>query len=239
MVRIMIRTIAAMLSLVVFAVPAVAAERTYSVTDYDRIVVEGPYVVRLVTGQSSSASASGPRDAIDRLSVDVSGQTLRIRRNSSHWGGATGAQPGVVTVALSTRDLRSVRLIGPASFEVDGVSGQRVDLTVEGSGRLRATGIAADTLHFGLAGGGRLELAGRAEVLRADVQGTGDVDAAGLTADNATIITTTVGNVSLAVRNAVTVTANGIGTVTIAGRPACTVRGQGAGLVRCGESSAR
>lgn len=235
MVRAMIRIMIAAAALAVLAAPAAAAERRYSVTDFDRIVVEGPYVVRLVSGRPTAASASGPQDAIDRTSIDVSGQTLRIRRNSSYWGGTPGAQQGVLTVTLSTRTLRSVRLIGPARFEVDGVRGQRIELVVEGGGRLRATNIAADTLELGLRGGGRLELAGRAGVLRADLQGTGDVDGAGLTADNATIMTTTMGNVSLSARTSATVTANGIGEVVIAGRPACTVRGQGAAQVRCGQ----
>ncbi len=235
MVRTMFRTVIVLAAFAALAAPAAAAERRYSVTDFDRITVEGPYVVRMVTGRPTSASVSGPQDSIDRVSIDVTGQTLRIRRNTSAWGGTPGAQQGVLTVTLSTRTLRSVRLIGPARFEVDGLRGQQIDLVVEGSGRLNATNIVADTLALGLRGGGRLEIAGRAGVLRGDFQGTGDVAGAGLTADNATITTTTMGNVSLAVRTAATVTANGIGEVVIAGRPACTVRGQSAEQVRCGQ----
>jgi hypothetical protein len=237
MIRIMIRTMFALLGLIALAAPAGAAERRYPVTDFDRIVVEGAYVVRVAIGRTTTASASGSQDALDRVSIDVSGTTLRIRRNTQ-WVGTSGAQQGVITVALSTRNLRSVRLVGPANFEVDGIRGQRVDLTVEGSGRLRAVNIAADTLELGLRGAGRLELAGRAGVLRADVQGTGELAASGLTADNATLMTTTMGNVSLAARTSATVTANGLGEVVITGRPACTVRGQGAGQVRCGANAA-
>jgi hypothetical protein len=239
MVRIMFRTMIAFAGLAALAVPAAAAERRYSVTDFERIVVEGPFVVRLVTGRPTSVSASGPQDAIDRAAIDVSGQTLRIRRNTSYWGGTAGAQRGVLTVMLSTRNLRSVRLIGPARFEVDHARGQRIELVVEGSGRLVAPHVDADTLELGLRGGGKLEIAGRAGVLRGDFQGTGDVDGAELTADNATISTTTMGNVSLAARTSASVTANGIGEVVISGRPACTVRGQGAGQVRCGDPARR
>jgi len=234
----MIRILFALLGLFALAAPAVAAERRYPVTDFDRIVVEGPYVVRVAIGRTTTASANGSQDALDRLSIDVSGTTLRIRRNTQ-WAGTPSAQPGVLTVTLATRNLRSVRLVGPASFEVDGVRGQRVDLTVEGSGRLRAGNIAADTLLLGLRGAGRLELTGRAGILRADIQGTGELAAAGLTADNATLMTTTMGNVALAARTSASVTANGLGEVVITGRPACTVRGQGAGQVRCGATGAR
>ena len=97
------------------AAPAQAAERRYSVTDFDRVVVEGPYIVRLTTGRPSSAVAHGTREALDRVIVDVQGQTLRIRRNRSAWGGNPGAEAGPVTVELATRTLLSARLVGPAA----------------------------------------------------------------------------------------------------------------------------
>ncbi len=108
------------------AMPAGAADRRYSVSDFDRVIVEGPYAVRLVVGPPSSATATGTREALDRLSVDVQGQTLRIRRSRSGWGGTPGADAGPVTITLATRTLRSARLIGPASLEVDGARGLNV-----------------------------------------------------------------------------------------------------------------
>ncbi len=233
MVRRMNRILPLLLAFFAIAAPASAAERRYPVTDFDRVVVEGPYIVRLTTGRPSSAVATGSREALDRIAIDVQGQTLRIRRNRSAWGGTPGAAAGPLTVELSTRTLRSARLIGPASLDVDGAEGLRVDFTVEGSGRLRAANVDADNLSLGLLGSGKLEIAGAARTLRADFQGTGDVDAARLVAEDATISTTTMGAVSLAVERSVTITANGLGDVTILGRPSCTVRGVGAAQVRC------
>ena len=216
------------------AAPAQAAERRYPVTDFDRVVVEGPYIVRLTAGSASSARASGGQAALDRLTLDVNGQTLRIRRARSSWGGNPGAQEGPVTIELTTRNVRSVRLIGPARFDVDRAEGLRVDLIVEGSGSLRAGAVRADNLSIGLAGAGRIEAAGTAENVTADVQGTGDVEASALRAENVAITTTTTGNVAIEAIETANVNALGLGEVTIFGRPACTVRGANAGLVRCG-----
>ena len=227
------RILPLLLALVAFAAPASAAERRYSVTDFDRVVVEGPYIVRLTTGRPSAAVAHGTREALDRVLVDVQGQTLRIRRNRSAWGGAPGADAGPLTIELSTRIIRSARLVGPASLDVDGAEGLQLDLVVQGSGRLRAANVDADNLSIGLLGSGKLELAGTARSLRADIQGTGDVDATELTVTNATLTTTTLGSVSVTVADAVTVNANGLGDVHILGRPSCTVRGAGAAQVRC------
>lgn len=234
MVAAMTRTAILLAALFGLAAPAAAAERHYSVTDFDRVVVEGPYIVRLSVGRSSSATASGSQAALDRVIIDVSGQTLRIRRNRNVWGGNPGAQEGPLTVDLVTRNLRSARLIGPASLDVDRAAGLRVDLIVEGSGRLRAANVAADNLSLGLAGSGRLELAGSAGSLTADIQGTGDVEASHLRAENATITSTTTGTVALEVARAATVNAYGLGTIVISGRADCTLHGPNADLVRCG-----
>ncbi len=218
------------------AAPASAAERTYSVTDFDRIIVEGPYVVRLVIGRSTSARASGSREALERLAIDVTGQTLRIRRNRTGERSGNSVQAGPVTVELSARTLRSARLIGPGTLDVDRAEGLRVELAVQGSGRLRATSIAADALSLGLLGSGRIEVAGTAETLRATVDGTGDVEGSGLRAKTANIVTNTLGTVALGVSREATVSAMGLGNVNISGRPTCNVSGPGAGQVSCGSN---
>src|SRR5690349_20556352 len=69
------------------AAPAAAAERHYSITDFDRVQVDGPYRVTLATGRSSAARAEGSTEALDHVSIDVQGGILRIRRNRSAWGG--------------------------------------------------------------------------------------------------------------------------------------------------------
>jgi len=230
----MIRIAAALIALVALAAPAAAVDRRFSVTDFDRVVVEGPYRVHLVTGRPSSAVVSGTREAIDRVVVDVQGQTLRIRRNRSAWGGNERADPGPITVELATRNLRSVRLIGPTQVEVQGGSGLNLEFSVEGSGALKATGVSADNLSLGLIGSGRIEIAGTARRLRADFQGSGDVAGQALVvAQDATIATTTAGTVALTVNGPVTVNANGLGAVAIFGRPVCTLRGTGEADVRC------
>lgn len=230
------RLLAVLVGLAAFAgaSPAAAVDRRFAVQDFDRIVVEGPYIVRLTVGGPSSATASGSQQSLDRVTIDVSGQTLRIRRNRSYWGGNPGAQEGPVTIELGTRSLRSARLLGPARLDIDRVEGLRVDLVVQGSGQLGVGRVEADNLSVGMSGSGRIALAGAAETLVADIQGSGDLEAAGLRAENATIQAATSGNIALTASRSANVTALGLGTVEIAGGPACTLRGPNAGLVRCG-----
>ena len=141
-----------------------------------------------------------------------------------------------MTIELTSRNLRSARLIGPGSLDVDHVGGLRVELAVQGSGRLRASNVAADNLSLGLLGSGRLEVTGTAEALQVTVDGTGDLEGAGLRADNATIVTNTLGHVAFAVVREANISAQGLGEVIISGRPACNVRGPGASQVSCGSN---
>jgi hypothetical protein len=222
------------LSLLFLATTAEAAERRYPVSDFERIEVDGPYVVRVTTGRNSLAVATGPQSGIDRLTVEVSGQTLRIRRNRSGWTGTPGAQQGQIEIAVVTRALRSARVIGPGRLEIDRLAGMRADLGVEGSGELIASNVATDVVNMRLVGSGRLAASGRTRQLNASFEGAGNVEAASLVAENAQVASNSFGQVALNVTRAIRITASGRGTVTVAGRPACTVVGPSAELVRCG-----
>jgi hypothetical protein len=230
----MIRLPLAFLALLALAAPAWAETRRLSIGDFDRVIVEGPYQVHLVIGRASSASATGSREALDRLGVDVQGQILRIRRNRNAWTGTARPDSGTVAIELATRNLRSARLIGPARLEAEGLRGLNVELSVEGSGTLHAVRTDVERLALALLGSGRLEVAGAARALSGNFQGSGEVDAAALRAANATIATTTSGAVTLTVNGPVTIANQGLGNVRILGRPVCTVSGAAADQVRCG-----
>ncbi|HEX8215905.1 MAG TPA: DUF2807 domain-containing protein [Allosphingosinicella sp.] len=233
------RFIAALALAAAMATPAAAAERRYGVTDFDRVVIEGPYAVTLTTGRPSSALATGAQGGLDRVSVEVQGRTLRIRPNSSAWGGYPGAASGPVAVRISTRELRSASVNGAGSLTIDRAGGLRLDLSVEGAGRIDAPAVTADTLVVGMIGSGRVQLGGTAREIRANVHGWGDLDASALRTQGASIVAGTAGRIAIAVDRQATVTATGIGPVEIIGAPACTVRGPGAAQVRCGREQRR
>ena len=216
------------------ACPAVAAERAFSVTDVDRVEVDGPVEVTLATGGASHARAIGEAAALGRVAIDVQGRTLRVRPNRSAWGGYPGDAPAPVKVVLSTRNLRSASLIGAGRLAVDRARGLRLDLAVSGSGELALGSADADTMVIGLLGSGRIAVGGKAKQLRASIQGSGDLDGRGLNSEDAQLTANTSGAVAVGAARTAKVNALGRGTVEIIGAPACTVTGPSAGLVRCG-----
>ena len=220
--------------LALLAQPAAAAERRYTVTDFDRIQVEGPFQVTLTTGKGPSALASGDTRALDRVSVEVQSRTLTIRPNRSAWGGYPGQQSGPIKLTVSTHDLSGATLIGSGSLAIDKAQAMKFDAALSGSGRIAIGSVEADALTLGLLGGGKLMLGGKAKSVRATISGSGDLEAAGLRSEDAEINADTSGNIALAVRRAARITATGAGNVAIDGSPACTVSNRGAGTVSCG-----
>jgi len=218
------------------AAPAAAAERSYPVTDFDRVQVEGPYELVLTTGGGSSARASGSQAALERVTVEVQSGILKVHPNRSGWGGYPGADSGPVRILASTRQLRAATVIGAGTLAVDRVGGLRVDLSVSGSGRIAVRRVDADTLLLGLIGSGRISAAGAAKQVRATIQGSGDLDAASLAADDLVLNAETAGTVAIAARRTAKVKAAGSGNVEVSGAAACTVTATGAGRVRCGRS---
>jgi hypothetical protein len=221
------------LFLLVLAAPA-GAERRYSVTDFDRVQVEGPYEVRLRTGLPTAVVATGSEQALERVTVEVQGRTLRIHANRSAWGGYPGADAGPVRIEAATRDLAAATILGSGSLTVDRARALRLDLTLGGSSRLTVGALDVDNLILGLVGSGRIVLAGHARQMRATVQGSGDLDAQRLAADDLQLSAATAGTILVGSARSAKVVASGQGDVTVGGNPACTVEARGSGSVRCG-----
>ena len=215
--------------------PAMAATRSYSVTTFDRIRVEGPYAVTLKVGSAVSARADGDPRAIDRLKVEVQGRTLVIRADASAWGGWDKTGPGRVTVSLATPELNAAGVSGSGTLAIDRAKAQRFDIAVSGSGSVTLGAVTADRLWLVLVGSGQLTVAGRAQQAKATLQGSGSIDATKLAVDDLELGSSGSGEASFAASKTAKVSATGSGDVTVAGAAACTVNAIGSGEVRCGK----
>lgn len=216
------------------AAPAAAAERSFSVTSFDRIRVDGPFVVTVATGKPVSARASGSAEALERISMRVEGRTLLLRPNLSGWGGYPGKQGAAATIALTTPELNTAILLGPGSLSVDRMKAPRVTVTAEGSGRVTVARIEADNVSLAIAGSGAIEAGGRVAQAAAVARGTAEIRAAGLTAADLTLISESAGAVTMQASRSAKVSVMGVGPVEVGGGAACEVKQAGSGPVRCG-----
>jgi hypothetical protein len=211
--------------------PASAATRTFTITSFDRIRVDGPYRVRLTTGVAPFARATGSAAALDGISIDMTGNTLVVRKSPSSWGGYPGESPGPVDIAIGTHDLSKVWLNGAGSLSIDKATGQSFDLSIHGPGSVSIGQLSVDRLNAGLTGSGSALVGGSAAEVIAIVRGTATFDGAGLTSKNATIGADGTSVVKLTATNTAKVDTQGTATVELGGGPACTVSAEGSATV--------
>jgi len=213
-----------------FAAPADAATRNFGITDFTRVRVSGPYKVSLATGVAPFARASGSSSALDRLAIEVRGDTLVVQANAS-WGGYPGADPGPVEVTVGTHDLTNASLIGSGSLGIDRVKSQRFTLTIQGSGSAQVASVATDQLNVSLQGTANARMAGQAGKFTALVRGVSTLDAAGLSTPSADVDVDGTATVDATVTDVAKVNGWGPATVRLAGRPSCTLKIQGSATV--------
>ena len=224
----------ALLCLALLGSPLVAAERTLSITDFDKLRVDGGFTVEVTTGRGTSARIIGTQAAIEATSVSVQGRQMVIRKNASAWGGYPGQTAGTATIRITVPGLTNAWVNGPAKVSVDRLKGARVAAAIEGSGELSIGAIAADNADIAQVGSGRLTVAGTVANLTMTARGAGMLDAGGLQAADAKLTSESAGQVTLSVKRAVTGTMTGSGSVTVLGKPACTIKSVGSGTVTCG-----
>jgi hypothetical protein len=219
-------------ALLLIAAPALAAERNYSVTGFDRVRVDGPYQVTLKTNVAPFARASGSQASLDGVSIKVEGRTLVVRADSSGgWGGYPGEGRGPVTIEVGTHELANAWINGPGALYIDKVKGLSFDLAIQGSGVARVDAVDVDQLRLGISGAASSRVAGRALKLTATVRGSSSLDAEALEVRDAVIGAEGPALVRASVNGTAKVDALGLAAVTLAGSPSCTVKTQGSSTV--------
>ena len=213
------------------ASPATAETRNFGVSGFDRIKIQGPFRVKIVTGVPPSAKAIGTGAALSNIDVNVEGYTLTLSPNASAWANYSGSKEGPVEVVIGTHELAAAMLTGAGTMAIDKVKGFEFVLTVNGAGSASVGEMAVDRLTLGVAGTGALIVAGKAKQLTAEMRGTTSIDASALSAKDATVKVNGGGTARLNVTGTANVSGAGAGLVEFLGSPSCTLTVEGAGAV--------
>jgi hypothetical protein len=229
--------LAAAFATIAFAAPAGAATRNFGITSFTRVRVEGPFNVSLATGVAPFARASGSPAALDRVAIEVRGNTLVVHSNLGSWGGYPGKEAGPVEISLGTHDLTSAWINGSGALSINKAKGLAFDLSVAGSALADVEDVAVDQLSVSIVGTASATLAGRASRLNALVRGISRLDAGNLQVKDAAIAAEGSATIGAVVSNAVTIDATGPATIRLGGHPSCTLRAAGSASVSgCGSA---
>lgn len=214
--------------------PISAAEKRFGLSSFEAIEVNADVMVEVVNRAPVSAVATGPQDALDRLSIEARDGKLLISERQFAGDEKRRAPRGPVTVRVNAANLRSATLGGAGSLQVDALKGQRAMVGLRGPGRLTVGRITADRLSVAMLGNGTMTLGGAAKQAQMTLSGAGMVDAGGLAVDELISDSEGAGDHILRAIKSAAITARGIGKTVVLGRPVCTVRNVGSGSVTCG-----
>ncbi len=214
--------------------PAWGAEKRYGLTSFETIEVSADVTVEVVNRAPVSAVATGPQDALDRLSVEARDGKLVISERQFAGDEKRRGPRGPVVVRVNAANLRSATLSGAGSLAIDKLKGQRAVVGLRGPGRLTVGQIGADRLSVVMIGNGTMTLAGAAKNAQMTLSGAGAVDAGALAVDELIGESEGAGDHILRAVKSAAITARGIGKTVVLGKPVCTVRNIGSGSVQCG-----
>lgn len=226
------------LGLLLLPVAATAASRERSIGSFDRLRVAGPFEVRIESGRPASARIEADDRLLDRIEVAVEGDTLVVRMGHEGWGGMAadrdGARAAPPLVTLSTPALRSIAVSAGGHVVAGRVTGERVNLAVDGAGAIEVAAAQADDLSATVIGAGSLTVAGKALHARLLTNGPGTIDAGALDASDLTVRLDGTGETRARARYTARITDTGIGRVTVLGDATCIVAAAAGGPVTCG-----
>lgn len=228
--------------LLALAAPAGAADRTFAITSFERVRIEGPFEVRIAPG-APAARAQGDKALLDRVRLDLNGATLVVRLGAGGWGetpqaarnrSGGAARGGPVVIQLTTPRIAGAAVLAGAKVQIVRAVAPRVDLSITGPGTLEVAAVEADQLVATVVGSGTLAAGGRTQKARLMVNGPGAITGA-LSSNELIARVEGTGAIETRARYTAAVSTAGIGRVTVHGTPKCTVTGSSGGPVRCGD----
>lgn len=213
--------------------PGQSTSRSYQLGAFDRIEVSGPYDVKVATGRTPSAKATGGDKLLDETDVVVENGVLKIqakKKNGIRWSwGNRGKAEFTVTTAM----LRKAGIAGSGKIAVDKVDGDFKG-EVAGSGNLALAAVNGGAVSLEIAGSGKISAAGKASSTAIEIAGSGNIDTSGLAARTADVSIAGSGNVKANASDTADVSIAGSGDVTISGGAKCSIDKVGGGNVTCG-----
>ncbi len=213
------------------AASAWAAERKFTVSNFDEIEVAGPFDVVVNVGKSVSVRAVGAQRDLDRLKVEVSGGELHIGTRERGWFDWSKTEP--VKLWVTVPSLKAASLAGSGDMQIDRVKADNFTGSIAGSGDLSIASLNATTAKFSIAGSGDLTASGSCRTASASIAGSGDVNIGGLRCQSLTGSIAGSGNINANATQTAKISLMGSGDVVVSGGAKCDVSKMGSGSVRC------
>ncbi len=183
-----------------------ASGNTLKIANERHLRSKTPIRVVYTTPRLSEVRASGSGQIVVR---GLNGAPLAVRKSGSG------------TVALAGKvDSLHARVSGSGVLDAADLHSASADLGLAGSGRMHVGQIRGDYARLNVAGSGVLQAGGAVRSLNARVAGSGNVDVAGLSTQDADLAADGSGGIRATVRQSLIAHGGGSGGIRVYGQPA-------------------
>jgi len=206
----------------------------YQVGNFTELEAAGPFNVTVRTGANPSVQAKGNQKLLEKLVVEVDGDTLKIHPGKKHgWFGGWHSTRGRADIMVTVPQIQAASLAGSGGINIDKVTGDSFKGEIAGSGDLTLQSVDVQTLKVDIAGHGSVNGAGKARLASYDIAGSGDVNGDGIAVEDLRVGIAGSGNVKAYATRTADVDIMGSGNVQVTGGAKCTVSKMGSGNVNC------
>lgn len=197
------------------------------------VELNGPIDLTLRQGATPSLTVRGEQRLLANIAASQEGATLHIGPK-----GMLLHHRNPLQVELVLPVLQQLEVHGTGDSSVNGFSGERFTLRLQGSGNvsfngrfkhvlaslngsgdLNLNGGNSDSVTLEMVGSGRVTASGSSKTLAAQLSGSGDLDAEHLAADKVTVVLQGSGTADVFAREAADLTLRGNGDINVYGNP--------------------
>jgi hypothetical protein len=191
------------------------------VSGFDKIVVSGLGRVIVTQGEEESLTVETDDNLMQYIETKVSDGTLELGLTDDVGRKILDPSDSII-FRLSVIDLTALTISGAASFEIQELDADRLEVVLSGAGDIRIDSLTATDLLITVSGAGDIEFAGQVEMQVITLSGLGNYDASDLESQEATVQIGGAGSATIWVRATLDVTIGGAGDVDYFGNPTVT-----------------
>lgn len=177
------------------------------VAPFNAIRLESSAAVTITRGDAQNVAVTSDDNLLEFLLAEVKDGTLHLAYQPNRSFRGTSAHYRITVV-----DLR--------------------DITLRGSGNVRADGLAGAGVSAAISGSGNMQLSGRVDQLTLAVSGSGNLDAGALQAKSANVSVTGSGNATVNATDTLDAKVSGSGDIRYLGTPKLTQHVSGSGSIK-------
>lgn len=192
-------------------------KQTRTVERYDRISVTGMMEVELIAGKEGKIDLEAESNLMEYIETEVSGDHLKISVKKG-----VNLQPSrnyPIKLVVPFEDLEALTLTGSGHIKnSDEIRSRDFKVSVTGSGNMNLN-LVTETLSGSVTGSGDVKMRGNTRDFKGTVTGSGDILAYDLKADIVDANVTGSGDIQITVKNELNARISGSGDISYKGNP--------------------